>query len=196
MSTIASTTPSAPASHKQHLLNAVSSKAKTGEITATDETALDSVIDTIDSSLSSSTGSSTSARLDPSQMKSRIDGLISDAVSNGTLTDKQATTLKDIFSQGGKDGEAKIGGVGGPPPGPPPAGGPRSSNADDSASGDASTRTAGTDTSSTDASSSTDLLATFIKQLQASQSQGSAYTAGGSSSSSRTASALLLNFEA
>jgi hypothetical protein len=195
MSTFDTTTAASFTSPKQRLHNAVSSRAETGQISATDKTALDSAIDTIDASLSSSTSSSTSARLDPSQMKSRIDDLISKAVSDGTLTDEQATTLKSLFSRGGQDGQAGMSGAGGPPPGPPPAGGPPPSASSDSTSDDSSTQVADATTSSTDGTSASELLATFIKQLQSLQSQGGSYTAAGASGSGRVASALLLNFE-
>ncbi|MCJ2080346.1 hypothetical protein [Methylobacterium sp. J-090] len=195
MSTISSTTSAAFTPPKQRLLNAIASKAETGQISATDKTALDSAVATIDGSVAGGSGSSQSARLDPSQMKSRVDGLIGDAVSNGTLTDDQAATLKDLFSQGGAqgggEGGGKVGGAGGPPPGPPPAGGPPPSASDDGASDDSSTSA-----TSTDATRVSDLLTTFMKQLQATQGQGGAYTAGGSGSGSRIASALLVNFEA
>lgn len=178
---------------KHRLHHAVSSKAEAGKISATDKTALDSAIDTLDAGLSG--GSGAAARLDPSQMKSRIDDLISKAVSDGTLTDEQATTLKSLFSRGGQDGQAGLSGAGGPPPGPPPAGGPPPSASSDSTSDDSSTQVADATTSSTDGTSASELLATFIKQLQSLQSQGGSYTAAGASGSGRVASALLLNFE-
>lgn len=191
VSTISSAASAAFTPPKQRLLNAIASKAETGQISATDKTALDSAVATIDGSVAGESGSSQSVRLDPSEMKSRVDGLISDAVSNGTLTDDQAATLKDLFSQGAGQGGGKVGGAGGPPPGPPPAGGPPSSASDDGASDDSSTRAASTETTSV-----SDLLSTFMKQLQATQGQAGTYTAGGSSSGSRIASALLVNFEA
>jgi hypothetical protein len=86
--------------------------------------------------------------------------------------------------------EAGMSGAGGPPPGPPPAGGQPPSGSNDAASGTAPTQVAGTD-----ASSATDLLATFIKQLQSSQGQGSGYGATGTSGG-RASGALVVNFEA
>ena len=165
---------------KHRLHHAVSSKAEAGKISATDKTALDSAIDTLDAGLSG--GSGAAARLDPSQMKSRIDGLIDNAVTSGTLTGDQATTLKGLFSRGSAQGDEAGPGVGG---GPPPSG------SRDSASGDARLEVAGTDPSS-----ATDLLATFIKQLQSAQGQGSRYGATGSDGASQATGARVIDFEA
>lgn len=188
MSTISATqsyqtyAPPRPPSERNRLASAIDGEVSAGTISQTDATALSSALDSIDSSLSAergTAGSGTAARLDPAQMKDRIDGLIDDQVSGGTLTSDQAETLKSLFAeQGGRDGPGGPGGAGGPPPGPPP--------------GEDMTAEAASGTSAD--SSATDLLASFIQQLQASQS-GSSYAAGGTAGSAQ-ASALLFDFKA
>lgn len=194
MSTISSVASQAFTSPKQRLLDSISSQVGAGTISSTDQTALDSAVDTIDGSLRSS-GASTSSRLDPSALKSRVDDLISQQVSSGALTSDQAATLKQVFAQGpgGKDGESGgtggVAGAGAPHRGhhhAPPPPDDDSSGTDDTAAGIA-TSTSG---------STSDLLSSFIKQLQDSQSQASGYGANASSGGSKSAGALLLDFEA
>lgn len=180
-------------SPKQHLVDMIASQVSTGQISSTDQTALDSAVDDIDSSLSSG-GSSSGTRLDPSDMKSRIDDLIAGEVSKGTLTSDQADTLKQVFSQDGHGGPHGPGGAGGPPPGPPPSAGGASDLS--SLVGTSSTDDDSNATSSNGSgSNATDLLASFIEQLQASRGQSSGYAANGQTSTSNAANALLLNFE-
>ncbi len=114
-------------------------------------------------------------------MKDRIDSLISDQVESGALTSDQASELKNLFASGGQSTTASAAaggpsGAGGPPPGPPP----------DQASSDGDTSTSG--------SSASDLLSTFIQQLQAAQSSNSGYGATGTSRSGTSASAVLVDF--
>lgn len=111
----------------------IDAAVEAGSISATDQAALETALDAIDSSLSSS--SSGTARLDPSAMKDRIDSLISDQVTNGTLTEDQAAELQSFFAQGGPppaggEGDMSVDGMGdmasvdgmrGPPPPPPPS---------------------------------------------------------------------------
>lgn len=200
MSTISASSAAVHPSHKQRILDTLASQTKSGQISSTDQTALTSAVDDIDSALTSdstsrSGASSTTQRLSPSDLKSRVDDLIANEVSNGTLTSDQATTLKSVFAQGGKGGGGQggvggPGGAGGPPPGPPPGG---------DGSSDDSTATTGTGTSASSTattSGASDLLASFIKQLQSTQSQASAYSSSGSNGGSKLSSAILLNFEA
>ncbi|NEU14564.1 hypothetical protein G3T14_20940 [Methylobacterium sp. BTF04] len=200
MLTISSSSTAVHTSPKQRILDTIASQVSAGKISSTDQTALTSAVDDIDSSLTSgaSSGSSSTKRLAPSDLKSRIDDLIGNEVSNGTLTSDQATTLKSVFAQGGKGsgqgGGGGVGGPGGPPPGPPPSGqGSDDASSDDSTS---STDASGSASTTSTATSTSDLLASFIKQLQATQSQTSSYSASGSNGSSRLTSAILLNFEA
>lgn len=123
-------------------------------------------------------------------MKDRIDGLIDDQVTAGSLTGAQADTLKQIFARnaGGGPGdesgdrdEGPVGGVGGRghrPHGPPPM----------DASSAESTTGAG-------ASGTEDLLTSFIQQLQATQSSASGYWASGFGGSGQTSTALLFDFQ-
>lgn len=212
--------PPPPGGGKTRVSDAIQSEAASGQISATDATALTSALDSIDSSLSAdrasaqSSSSATTAssgsdsRLDPSKIKDRIDGLIADQVTSGTLTSAQADTLKQIFAQGpgqqqgqqsgggdqdGIDATGSGGGTGrvghghrGPPPGPPPS--------DDAADGSSSTTSSASSDSGTDSVS--DLLKSFIAQLQASQSSAAGYTGSGSSNAyGQQSSALLFDFK-
>ncbi|WP_457105877.1 hypothetical protein [Methylobacterium sp. P5_C11] len=170
----------------------ISSALSAGTISSTDATALTGALSTIDSSLSSdragsaSASTTTRAKLDPSSMKDRIDGLIADQVSSGSLTADQATELKNLFSSHGQsvqsaDATGDVSGQDGPPPGPPPG---------ESASGSTGS---GTSSSTSVTQATTDLLSTFIQQLQGSQSGSASYGAGGTTNGG-TISALLVDF--
>ena len=170
----------------------------TGSISATDATALTSALDSIDTSLSSdatgstssSTGSVRASRPDPAAMKEKIDGLIADQVSAGSLTSAQADTLTSLFASGGK-GDAAGGGPGGVggPGGPPPV---------DAASGGSGSRSSsGTASDGSDANAAASrLLSDFLSQLQANLASGSGYGATGTSSGNRTATSLVMDFDA
>lgn len=182
----------------------ISTATKAGSISTTDQTALETALDSIDSALgvggtssSSSTGSAKqTSRLEPSQMKDRIDDLIDQQVSAGTLTDDQAKELKDFFAQGpgedvsGVEGSKGAGGprrMGGPPPmGPPPG---ASSDDDDDDDDD-------TSTDSTDATSATtqlDSLIAFLEKMRESMASSGGYgTSASSSSASDSSSSGLL----
>jgi hypothetical protein len=155
----------------------IASAVSAGSISSVDQTALESALDNIDSALSSgsSTGSTGStSKLDPKDMKSRIDSLIEDQVSSGTLTADQASELQSFFAQGGPQmasadgggsdgsGDMSVEGTGGAcgAHGPRGAGGPPPSSDDD----DDSTTT---DTSTTDtATSAMDKLNSLISFLE------------------------------
>ncbi|MCJ2106476.1 hypothetical protein MKK70_14025 [Methylobacterium sp. E-041] len=160
-----------------------------GSLSDTDATALTSALTSIDTSLSadgaSATTSGSTSKLDPSSMKDRIDGLISDQVSAGTLTDDQASELKNLFATGGQSVGSVTSDAAAPPPGPPPDG----SDTDASSNGDASGTSSG-------GSSVSDLFSSFLKQLQATQTSSSAYGATGTSRNTYASSALLLDTNA
>ncbi|MBY0252474.1 MAG: hypothetical protein K2X54_14020, partial [Methylobacterium organophilum] len=107
----------------------ISGALSAGTISSTDATALTSALSSIDSSLSSASSASgstaTGSKLDPSSMKDRIDGLIADQVSSGSLTADQAAELKNLFASHGRstqsgdaagDGIGDVAGPAGPPP--------------------------------------------------------------------------------
>lgn len=183
-------------SGKGRMAQAIAQQEQSGALSSTDATALTSALSSIDSSLqgdststngvSSSTDSSSDTRLDPSQMKDRIDSLISDQVSSGALTSDQASELKNLFSSHGTSVTSSTDTTGGAPPPPP---GPPPSDAD--ASGTGTTSVSGT---SSTASSASDLLSTFIQQLQAAQQSGSGYAASGATAATQS-SALLFDFK-
>lgn len=179
----------------------ISSAASAGEISATDKTALTTALDSIDSTLSSAgtaSGSGTS-------MKDRIDSLIEQQVSKGTLTDDQAAELKTLFAQGapgngpppgGNDQSASSDGVdvlsgaqgpGGPrgPGGPPPP--PPSDSDSDSDTDTASDSSSSATTNSTSsASDQLDSLIAFLENLRQSISASGTYGSTASSNDSST----------
>jgi hypothetical protein len=172
--------------------NRIDTAVKSGSISATDETALENALDAIDSALgvgsSSGSGSAATGKLDPAGMKDRIDSLISDQVTAGTLTDEQAATLQSLFAQGGPQPQGEggsgdtdsmaMGGVGGrggmrpmgPPP-PPPSG----------------TEEEDSSTSSTSATEDTDQLDALISLLSALREQMASKNVYSSTSASTTA---------
>ncbi|WP_311268647.1 hypothetical protein [Sphingobium sp. WCS2017Hpa-17] len=184
-----------PPSPRAMMDRKIGAAVEAGSLSEVDGDALETALDSIGSALSSSASDSTS-RLDPSAMKDRIDSLIDDQVSAGTLTEDQAAALQSFFAQGpggsaastdasgeeqgfSIDGMGGVGGPGamrGPPPGPPPS----ASNED---SDDSST------TSSTDATSATDQLDSiiaFLENLRSSLSQSLYGSAASSTDSSNS----------
>ncbi|MCJ2048705.1 hypothetical protein [Methylobacterium sp. J-070] len=190
MSTV-STAPSQPLAPRwsaqdspgARMSDTISRAVSAGTLSGADATALTGAVASIDSSLSadragSSSAGATQARLDPSTLQDRIDGLISDQVSGGSLTDDQATELKALFASHGRSTEASATSRGdGTPSGPPP--GAAADASSPSRSGTATTN---------------DLLATFVHQLQSSQSAGAGYGAAGTSTAT-TSAALLFDFQ-
>ena len=163
----------------QRLQQALASEVQSGTISSADQSALSDSLTDIDSELHADAQSSSGSRPSPTDMQSKIDGLIKDQVSSGKLTSDQGTELSNLFWQTFQGGPGGAGGPGGPPPGPP-------------LSGDSASATEG----STDSSDSTaDLIANFLKVLQQSQSSDSGYDTTGSNQSSSLPS-LLLNYQA
>ncbi|WP_375410220.1 hypothetical protein [uncultured Methylobacterium sp.] len=161
-------------SPKDRVMQSITDEVASGKIGAADGTALTQAFGSITESLrserstSGDTGAATrTTRLDPAQLKEKVDSLIDEQVEGGSLTVDQAEELKAILSQ----------------------------NAPQAASaGDASTTQAA---SAAETSTADDLLAGFIKSLQEVQdSAGAGYGSTGSSSKSQASSALLLDFQA
>ncbi|WP_298396155.1 hypothetical protein [Sphingobium sp.] len=172
----------------------INAAVEAGALSEIDGDALETALDSIDSALSAST-SDGSSRLDPSGMKDRIDSLIDEQVSAGTLTEDQAAQLQSLFVQGpgnmsstdgadsgmNMEGMGGVGGPGamrGPPPGPPPAG--DSSKDDDSMIGSADTASA---------TEQLDSIIAFLENLRSNMSQ-SLY--GGSISSTDSSNSGLV----
>lgn len=187
-------------SGRHRLSDAIQQQEQSGALSSTDATALTSALSSIDSSLQGDSSSNTSAtstsgtssgnKLDPSSIKDRIDSLISDQESSGALTSGQASELKNLFAShgqsvtsSGSSSDADGDGPDGPPPGPPPVGG---------VSGTSSS-SASSSTSSSTGTSASDLLNTFIQQVQAAQSNSASYAASGQTASTQS-SALLFDF--
>jgi hypothetical protein len=178
----------------QRLQDELQSEVSAGTISSSDQTALSSALTDIDTALQASRASdqSSGTRPSPGDLKSKIDSLIAGEVSSGKLTSDQATELQSVFKAafadgpGGPGGPSGPGGAGGPPPGPPPSGGE-------------SPGTSSTGTDSSDSTSSTysadNLLKEFLQLLQNSLSSSTSYSATGTSDSSSSLSALLIDYK-
>lgn len=170
MTTISNYSMAMPPSPRAMMDRRIEAAVEAGSVSEVDSAAMETALDSIDSALSASAGSET-GRLDPSAMQDRIDSLIEDQLSAGTLTQEQAAQLQGFFAQGpgapsstdsasadsAIDGLSGVGGAGpmrGPPPGPPPA----ASEEEDSASSSA--------TSETDTASATEQLDSIIAFLE------------------------------
>ncbi|MHC4052841.1 hypothetical protein [Bradyrhizobium sp. 25ACV] len=173
----------------QRLQQELQSEVSAGTISSSDQSALSTALTDIDKALQQSRSSDQSSGTRPSkdEMQSKIGDLISNEVSNGTLTSDQAEELKNVFQSAfasGPGGAGGAGGAGGPPPGPPP---------DDSSSDSASS----TDSTSSTSSNQTtaEILQQFLQALQQSQSSSSSYGANGGSSGNSDFSALLIDYK-
>jgi hypothetical protein len=164
----------------EKLQQELASEVSAGTVSSSDQDALSTALKDIDSTLKSqmsSNGTAGTAPPSPSEMQSKISGLIDGEVSSGKLTSSQADELKNVFSSAFAKGGP--GGAGGGPGGAPPSGG--DSDGDSSA------------TSSTD-SDVQKLLQDFLKLLQDSTSSSAGYDSSGSKSSGVTG-ALLLDYQ-
>ena len=178
MTTISNYSMAMPPSPRAMMDRRIEAAVEAGSVSEVDSAAMETALDSIDSALSASAGSET-GRLDPSAMQDRINSLIEDQLSAGTLTQEQAAQLQGFFAQGpgapsatdsasadsAIDGLSGVGGAGpmrGPPPGPPPA----ASEEEDSTS---SSATSETDTAS--ATEQLDSIIAFLENLRTSLSQ-------------------------
>ena len=159
---------------QQMLQSAVSA----GTVKTADQSALSGALDDIDAALKSGASAS---HMEPGGIKTKIDGLIDQEVSNGKLTDDQATELKQVFA----DAAQKMGGAHhhGGPKGPPPS--------DDVTSTDGSTDPTAASLSADDAKNAIDTLIGFLKQLEDKMSSSTNYTSNGTSSGSGLSSLLV-----
>jgi len=83
----------------QRLQQQLQSDVSDGTISSSDQSALSTALTDIDTALQSSRSSDQSSGTRPSkdEMKSKVDDLIANEVSNGTLTSDQADELKNVF---------------------------------------------------------------------------------------------------
>lgn len=156
------------------LQNELASEVSAGTISSSDQSALSTALTDIDSALKSerTAGGQPPPRAD---MQSKINGLISDEVSNGKLTSAQADELKSVFANAFKGGP---GGAGGPPPGGAGVGNSEAAGGTNSSDSDLST-----------------VLSDFLKLLQNSQGSSSGYGTSGNSLISQIQS-LIVNYQA
>ena len=112
----------------QRLQQELQSEVDDGTISSTDQSSLSTALSDIDTALQQGRSSDQSSGTRPShdEMQSKIDDLIQNEVTNGTLTSDQATELQGVFKAAFAQGPGGVGGprgAGGPPPGPPPSDG-------------------------------------------------------------------------
>ena len=141
-----------------------------GSVKASDGDALTTALGSIDSKLKQDRDQGASpTRPDPASFKTRIDDLIANQVSSGSLTSDQADELKTVFSAAAPakgPGESEGGQRAGDRPPPPP-------------SSDAASATQARDTTEADRDT---LLQQFVEQLR--KSVASSYSAGGTATRS------------
>ncbi|WGD54429.1 hypothetical protein QA641_11260 [Bradyrhizobium sp. CB1650] len=188
MSTISSLASGSYQSPLQRLQQELQSEVSAGTISSSDQSALSTALNDIDTALQQSRASDESGgtRTSKDDMKSKIDDLISNEVSNGTLTSDQADELKGVFEAAFSKGPQ---GAGGPPPGPPPS--------DDGSSDQSSSSTDSTSSTSSDQAAA-EILQQFLRALQQAQSSTSSYGASGAAtnaSSGSQFSALLIDYK-
>lgn len=164
----------------QMLQSTLASQVSAGTISSTDQSALNSALSDIDAALKSQKEAG-GTRPSPEEMKTKIDELIANEVSEGDLTTEQAEELKEVFAATFQGGANAAGGAGGPPPGPPPS---EEDEEDDSSTSATS--------SSTDLS---ELLKEFLKKLQEAQNTNSTYSSDGTNATSEFQS-LIVNYSA
>ena len=161
------------------LQDELASEVSSGAVNSSDQGALSAALDDIDLQLKSQMQSGAGTQPpSPGDMKSKIDGLIADEVSNGKLTSAQADELKKVFANAFQHGP---GGVAG---GHPPGGG----------DGDGSS-TSSTTTANTTGSDVTQLLQDFLKLIQDLQGSSSDYDTSGNSLAAQIQS-LIVNYQA
>jgi hypothetical protein len=170
------------------LQNELTSEVSNGTISSSDQSALSSALNDINSALQSDASSSPPS---PSDMKSKIDGLISQEVQNGTLTSNQATELQNLFSNAFQGGHGGPGGPGGPGG----ASDSQSAGSDSDSSSSNSTSSSGSSSSSDSSSSNsaTSLLQDFLKLLRDSTTTTANYGANGQTTS--VSSASVVNYQ-
>jgi hypothetical protein len=197
---------------RQDMDDKLSTAIGSGSISDSDASVLESALDSIDDALETD---SSGSRLDPSQMKDRIDSLISDQVENGTLTEDQASTLQALFAQGPSQGGGEAEGAGGPggpgggmggPGGPKGAGGPppggapvgKTDETDETEETDETDETDSTEETdeteeSDDADAALAAMQAFLDNLKAQQAEGATYTASAATSATVSAAGLIVD---
>jgi len=95
----------------QQLQAELQSEANSGAVSSSDQSALSSALTDINSSLQGGSPSAPAGgtNLPPGDLKSKIDGLISNEVSSGKLTTAQATELQGVFKAAFANGAAHHG---------------------------------------------------------------------------------------
>ena len=164
------------------------SMVSAGSVKSADQGALASALDDIGAAMKA--GGAPAAGTDPGTMKTKVDSLVDQEVSDGKLTTDQATELKQVFAKAAH-GLHGAHGAGGPPP--PPPSDDDDTTATSSTTGAPSSTTGTTSASTTDSTKSAiETLIAFLKQLEQATSSSTNYTANGSTGSIAN-SAVLVN---
>lgn len=145
------------------------SEISSGKINSSDQDALSSALQTIDDSMGSSRAG---GKPSPEEGKARVEGMIDDMVSSGTLTDSQASELKQLFEDTFAGGPGGVQGRNGPPPPPP--------SEEDSGIG------------ATEAAESTEALMQMLQELMQKLSENLSSKAYGTNGKAATSSASAL----
>ncbi|WP_319530065.1 hypothetical protein [uncultured Cohaesibacter sp.] len=150
--------------------NELQSLTDSGEISTEDQDALSGALQDISSGMGFPLADFASEPPSKEEVDAKIDSLISEQVESGSLTQEQADQLSALFDELGSSTEATDAGA----PPPPPAGGPGGAGGPPPAGGSGSEEDEEEDDS---VSSVTDVLSTFLQQLQEQNATG--YSAAG-----------------
>lgn len=154
------------------LQKTLAAEVSSGKIKSSDENALSSALDTIDSAMRASRQSGPPS---PEEGKAKVESMIDDMVSKGTLTSEQAEELKSVFEDTFAGGPGGAKGKMGPPP-PPPS--------DEDSEEDSSS----TSISLTVSGSSSDIASLLQKLLESLASNGSSTYSSSAKTSSNVSS--------
>jgi hypothetical protein len=176
----------------QKLQDQLQAEVNSGAISSSDQSALSSALTDITSTLQNGAAGDqaggTSAP--PGDLKSKIDGLISNEVSSGKLSSDQAAELQGVFKAAFADGGGAAGGAG------------QAHHGHHGGHGGASSADSSQATDSTSSASPADVLQQFLQSLQNSQSASSSspsYGATGAAdpanSAGTSSTALLIDYQ-
>lgn len=184
---------------RQDMDDKLSTAIGNGSISDSEASVLESALDSIDDALETD---SSGSRPDPSQMKGRIDSLISEQVENGTLTEVQGSTLQALFAQGASQGGGEAGAAGGPgggvggagrPGGLKGAGGPPPGSSAVEADETDEAESADETEEAEEADAALAAMQAFLENLKAQQAEGATYTASAATVAGVSAAGLIVD---
>lgn len=157
------------------LQKTLATEVAAGKINAADQDALSAALDTIDSAMKSARQSG--ERPSPEGGKAKVESMIDDMVTKGSLTAEQASELKSVFE------DTFAGGPGGPRMGPPPPP-PEDAETDSDNASDAVSLTF---------TGSAEEISTLLKQLLEGLASGGSSTYSSSAKAKTNCSSLFLD---